>query len=315
MIEVLWHGRGGQGAFTAARLLGAAASFGEGRYALAFPSFGPERRGAPIRAFTKLGTAPINDRSALTRADYVLYLDDTLLGDAYASELKPGGRVIVNSTRRFDDPRIVALDANGLSQAILGRPIPNTALLGALAALCAQVSVDDLHEAVRQYLPPKLHEKNLRIITEAAVLVRAAGEDAPGEQEGTPATPAPEAPCATPHEEATAVPPRGDVRIPVLRANPVLDPAVYARSTCFEAGHLVSVNAGWRNVRPVVDVAACTRCGMCCRQCPDGALYLAAPAGGAGEQVVVDLDFCKGCGICARACALKAITMTAEAEA
>ena len=52
MIEVLWHGRGGQGAFTAARLLGAAASLSEGRYALAFPSFGPERRGAPMRAFT-----------------------------------------------------------------------------------------------------------------------------------------------------------------------------------------------------------------------------------------------------------------------
>ena len=58
MIEVLWHGRGGQGAFTAARLLGAAGSLEPGRYGLAFPSFGPERRGAPMRAFTKLDTLP-----------------------------------------------------------------------------------------------------------------------------------------------------------------------------------------------------------------------------------------------------------------
>ena len=63
MVEVLWHGRGGQGAFTAARLLGAAASLGEGKYALAFPSFGPERRGAPMCAFTKMDDAPIGPYS------------------------------------------------------------------------------------------------------------------------------------------------------------------------------------------------------------------------------------------------------------
>ena len=110
MIEILWHGRGGQGAFTAARLLGAAASLDAGAHALAFPSFGPERRGAPMRAFTKLSDEPIGDRSAVSRADYVIYLDDTLLGAGWENELKPGGVVLVNSTRAFDDERIVALD-------------------------------------------------------------------------------------------------------------------------------------------------------------------------------------------------------------
>ena len=81
MREVIWHGRGGQGAFTAARLLGAAASLAEGRFVLAFPSFGPERRGAPIRAFTKMDDAPIGDRSASAQADFVVYLDDTLLDE------------------------------------------------------------------------------------------------------------------------------------------------------------------------------------------------------------------------------------------
>ena len=119
MIEVLWHGRGGQGAFTAARLLGAASSFADGSYALAFPSFGPERRGAPMRAFTKMSREPIGDRSAVNRANYVIYLDDTLLGEGWEDELLPDGKVVVNSVRSFGDPRIVAIDANGISQEIL----------------------------------------------------------------------------------------------------------------------------------------------------------------------------------------------------
>ena len=154
MIEVLWHGRGGQGAFTAARLLGAAASLIDGRHALAFPSFGPERRGAPMRAFTKLADEPIGDRSAVARADYVVYLDDTLLGDEWADELKPGGLVLVNSVLAFHDPRILAIDADGMSAAVLGRPIPNTVFLGAISALCEHVRAEDVKEAIRQYMPP-----------------------------------------------------------------------------------------------------------------------------------------------------------------
>lgn len=71
MLEFIWHARGGQGAFTAARCLGAAAALSAGAYALAFPTFGPERRGAPMRAFTKIDTAPIGDRSAVHRAAFV----------------------------------------------------------------------------------------------------------------------------------------------------------------------------------------------------------------------------------------------------
>ena len=180
MIEILWHGRGGQGAFTAARLLGAAASMEVGAYALAFPSFGPERRGAPVRAFTKIANEPIGDRSAIEHADFVVYLDDTLLGDSWAAELKPGGRVLVNSVRTFDDRRIIAIDANGLSEEVLGRPIPNTVFLGMLSALCESVSENDVIEAIRQYMPPKLHEKNERIVAAAhsRMLDRLAEEEA-----------------------------------------------------------------------------------------------------------------------------------------
>lgn len=128
IIEILWHGRGGQGAFTAARLLGAACSFADGRYALAFPSFGPERRGAPMRAFTKLDRKPVGDRSAVFQADIVIYLDNTLFGEGWEAELKEGGKVLVNTQETFDDPRVVSIDADGISAAILGRVIPNTVL-------------------------------------------------------------------------------------------------------------------------------------------------------------------------------------------
>ena len=313
MIEVLWHGRGGQGAFTAARLLGAAASLADGRHALAFPSFGPERRGAPMRAFTKMDERPIGDRSAIAHADYVVYLDETLLGDEWADELKPGGRVLVNSARGFKDERIVAIDADGISSAILGRPIPNTVFLGALSALCDQVDVKDVKEAVRQYMPKKLHEGNVRIVDAAreatAAAARPCEEDngvsvaadgdmalsasapafgafAPEFGAGTgasasPTASGPDAPVSAPASDASAVlaasgtfasPARPDARIPSLR-DETLDPAAFAHTTCFEAGYLAAKNAGWRNVRPVIDATACTGCLQCYLYCPDGTVY------------------------------------------
>lgn len=168
MKEVLWHGRGGQGAFTAARLLGAAGAFAEGRYSLAFPSFGPERRGAPMRAFTKMDANPIGDRSAVTRADYVVYLDDTLLGSGWEAELKLNGTVLVNSLKSFGDKRIVSIDADGVSQEVLGRPIPNTVFLGAIASLDSDVDIQGIEQSVREYMPAKLHAKNIAIIKAVA---------------------------------------------------------------------------------------------------------------------------------------------------
>lgn|GEM_PF-597636 len=164
LIEVLWHGRGGQGAFTASRLLGAAWCMEEGRHALAFPSFGPERRGAPMCAYTKLANAPIGDRSELARADFVVYLDDTLVGGDWEAELKPNGRALVNTVRHFDDARVVTVDADGISSAILGRAIPNTALLGALCALVDGLTRDDMAQSIQGYMPQKLVARNIDVV-------------------------------------------------------------------------------------------------------------------------------------------------------
>ena len=273
MIEVLWHGRGGQGAFTAARLLGAASSFADGRYALAFPSFGPERRGAPMRAFTKMADEPIGDRSAVSQADYVVYLDDTLFGDGWESELKPGGVAVVNTTRAFNDSRIVAIDANGISQAELGRPIPNTALLGALCAVCDRVSADDVKAAIEGYMPRKLHDANKRVVDVAAAAVLAARRDGGDvaqtdvsrETEGS-------ASCVASAKHAVDQPVSRDGAIVPTLKDDVLDPADFARTTCFVGGYLVAKNAGWRNKRPVVDAEKCTGCLQCYLYCPDGTI-------------------------------------------
>lgn len=388
MIEILWHGRGGQGAFTAARLLGAAASDGKERFALAFPSFGPERRGAPMRAFTKIDVAPLGDRSAVTRADYVIYLDETLLCPAWESELKPTGCVLVNSARRFSDERIIAFDADRISQEVFGRAVPNTVFLGALCALEEGFDVAAMKEAVRLYLPRKLHGGNERIVDAAYAQIKDALDAAASESAasrsaasrsaadgaiagaGTGGTgDSPEAGCAKdlsnggqlpalsedtaavkPDEAATdpvraaaeaavrrarphAVRERRAVHIPALGRMP-LDPAQYARSTCFTAGHLVDTNAGWRSVRPVIDEAACTGCLQCYLYCPDGTVFkvertpsaesartdrqddsAASRRTASAIAVAIDYDFCKGCGICANVCRFGAIALVHETEA
>ncbi|MGN0894380.1 MAG: 2-oxoacid:acceptor oxidoreductase family protein [Succinivibrio sp.] len=168
MFEILWHGRGGQGAFTAARLLGAAYSlYEDNRFALAFPSFGPERRGAPVRAFTKLSEAKIGDRSELSTADIVVYLDDTLFNDNAFSSLKANGRIILSTKKIITDPRVVCIDAVSIAERILGLPITNTVLLGAVAAVCDRISVESVIKAIQDNMPPKLQKKNIEAVNVA----------------------------------------------------------------------------------------------------------------------------------------------------
>lgn len=169
MTEILWHGRGGQGAFTAARLLGAAFALRDDvSYALAFPSFGPERRGAPIRAFTKLDAKPIGNRSEVEKADFSIFLDDTLFSDRAFEELKTDGKILLNTKHPVSDDRIFALDGDKLAAEILKIPITNTIMLGAIAAVYDGVSLVNIEDAIRQNMPAKLHEKNIAAARAAA---------------------------------------------------------------------------------------------------------------------------------------------------
>lgn len=177
MTEVRWHGRGGLGAFTAARLLGNAVSIYEGKYAMAFPTFGPERRGAPVMAFTRIDTKPITDRSEVTECDCAVVLDDTLFGAPVKNGLRPGATVVVNTTRDKSDfaiegVNVVTVDATGLALEILGRPITNVPLLGALMAATGIADLASAEAAIDDQLAPKLREKNKRLLNRAYQVVR-----------------------------------------------------------------------------------------------------------------------------------------------
>ena len=161
--DVIWHGRGGQGAFTASKVLAAAYTLGrEQGSALAFPSFGPERRGAPVRAFTKLSPTSVQDRSEISRADYTVYLDAGLM-----ASVPEHGTVLVNSREDYGDPRVVSVDASGLASEVLGSPIANTAMVGALAGLWGGVCLESLFTGVENAMPERLWEKNKAVVERA----------------------------------------------------------------------------------------------------------------------------------------------------
>ncbi len=165
MKEILWLGRGGQGAFTAAKLLGAAYTTDSGRYALAFPSFGPERRGAPVRAFTKLDTKPVVDRSQTEKADFIVVLDDTLYSPQLRGLLKEEGSVIVNSKSAIEDA--LTFDAEGIA-AEYRLPTVNTVMLGLLVGLSGVVTAKEAEQAIKGYMPQKIQERNISAVFRAA---------------------------------------------------------------------------------------------------------------------------------------------------
>lgn len=156
MIEVRFHGRGGQGAVTSAELVGQA-GIAKGLYAQAFPSFGPERRGAPVLAFLRISDKPIRLRSKVYKPDHVVILDSTLLGTVNPTEgLKPGGFVVINSNKPAEDLRdlfpgrnIAFVDASKIAKEELGVNITNTTMLGALVKVMGTIEPKDLEGAVK----------------------------------------------------------------------------------------------------------------------------------------------------------------------
>lgn len=166
MIEVIFLGRGGEGAFTSSRILGIAASLYEHGYALSFPSFGPERRGAPVFAYTKISSEPIRDRSQSNTCDYFVILNESLYNEGLLGRLKENGKLILNTNHpeKYIDPRIIPFEATSLANEHLGKPIVNTAMLAALVLQSKLVSMESLKQAIRYDLPSKLAIKNEKLI-------------------------------------------------------------------------------------------------------------------------------------------------------
>jgi pyruvate ferredoxin oxidoreductase gamma subunit len=164
MIEIRFHGRGGQGAVTAAQIL-AKATFLDGKYAQAFPFFGVERRGAPVMAFTRVDDKKIRLRSQIYEPDYVIVQDSSLLESVdVTSGLKNGGKIIINTEKdiNFDEFEVHTIDATGVALEVLGLPIVNTVMLGAFAGVTGEVGIESLKEAILDSFPKKLGEKNAK---------------------------------------------------------------------------------------------------------------------------------------------------------
>jgi pyruvate ferredoxin oxidoreductase gamma subunit len=181
LIEIRWHGRGGQGVVTAGKLL-AETALGTGRYFQAFPDYGPERMGAPIRAFTRLSSGPITIHSPIEQPDVVLVLDPTLLGTVPVAEgLKQDGILVVNTAmspaevRRatgFGSGKAYTVDASHIAIEEMGRDITNTPMLGAFARATGIFDMEELAEQLRAWFGRKISasavEANVRAMRRAA---------------------------------------------------------------------------------------------------------------------------------------------------
>jgi pyruvate ferredoxin oxidoreductase gamma subunit len=179
VFEVRFHGRGGQGAKTAAALL-AEAALEKGKYVQSFPEYGAERQGAPVKAFVRISDKPITIHSGITIPDVVVVVDPTIIKTVpVADGLTPDGVLIINTNESVDtikgithfNGRIIAIDATKISIETLGKPVTNTAMLGAFEKATNTVGIDALKNYVSLHFTKKLGkdiaDKNLNALVRA----------------------------------------------------------------------------------------------------------------------------------------------------
>ncbi len=182
MIEIRWHGRGGQGAKTASLLL-ADAAFNTGKYIQGFPEYGPERMGAPMTAYNRIDDKEIRIHSNVYEPDYVVVVDETLIGTVDVTKgLKKGGSILVNTAESIDDitkkigdldAKIYTIDASKISNECLKADFPNTSLLAAIIKITGIMNKEELLENMRESFKhkfarkPEVIEPNMLAITRA----------------------------------------------------------------------------------------------------------------------------------------------------
>ncbi len=179
MFQTRLHGRGGQGVVSAAEMLSVAA-FLEGKHAQAFPSFGSERMGAPVTSYCRISDKEIRLRDPIVEADAIIIQDPTLLlTPGLFGGLKPDGYVLINSTRKIAELGIGALEeklpcghifavpGTDLALKHIGRPLPNAAMLGALAAMTSVIRLQSVEKAIAEAFPGKIGEANIAAAKEA----------------------------------------------------------------------------------------------------------------------------------------------------
>jgi pyruvate ferredoxin oxidoreductase gamma subunit len=290
--EICLHGRGGQGAVLAAELM-VVAAFEDGKYGQAFPAFGGERRGAPVRAFVRLDAHPVRVRYRVNQPDQVIILDRTLPNTVDVLDgLKPGGLALIDSEKSptglfwSTDAPVYAVPATRIALDVFGQPFVNPVMLGAWAAVTGEISVDAIQHAYRHRFPGSMGEKNSRVVQMGYDFIRLG---------------------ATPVQAMKSEQTTGSVikwkkeEVAGVPGQPLHFASVVAARTS-----LAYPTGSWRYNRPVVDPQVCNGCGVCIEFCPDSSLTVV------DKQAIIDYVFCKGCGICAQICARGAIQMVIE---
>jgi len=297
MISVRFHGRGGQGAKTASRILGTAA-FLEGLVAQDSPIYGAERRGAPVAAFTRIAKEPIRERGIMTRPHLVVVADATLINDP-AARVREGiteeTAVFVNSPldpKQFHaqmpiQGRLTTLDVTELALQQFGKQGTISALLGTVAGRLVGLRWESILGAIARELddlglPAATIERNQSAARQCYDVFH---------------TMLPEAvapPLASPTRLWTPIyepPSKGTARI-----------SATANSVLRETG-------GWRTFRPVLVAEKCNGCWLCFVFCPDGVISMSKD-----DKPVIDYDHCKGCQICVHECPTDALMAEREKE-
>jgi len=288
---VRFHGRGGQGAKTASRILGDAA-FNDGYFAQDFPIYGAERRGAPVTAFTRFSDEKITEKGFVFAPDISAVMDDSLISDIVANPfagLRKGGVAVVNTTRPpasvspgRDDVTVVTVDLTGKALKILGKPILSSGIAAAVARTSG-IRKDALLTALSEELgdiglSEDMVSKNIEFadaIYRELAPFRLKTEELPTTVELVP---------------LAVVVSDGGIEMVTNTGNS------YSRHT-----------GNWRTFRPTIDYAKCTNCMICYAYCPESAMSV-----GEDGKVKIDYDNCKGCMICMTECPLRAVTQSRE---
>ncbi len=284
-IEIRWHGRGGQGAVTSAELT-ALAAMREGKYAQAFPSFGPERRGAPVLAFNRISEdTPIRIRSGVVEPDIVIVLDPGLVTLINVVDgLKPGGTLIVNSTSAIEDIKqefsgdwkLAVVNASSIARELLGVNIVNTTMLGALIKATGIIKMDSLNE-------PLADKFGARSKANYEACNRAFNSTVLG--------------------EITTSGPKKEKKFQAEKLPKWNELLVGCAVT--DVGNTKRFCTGnWKSEHPEWNDAVCIKCGICSLYCPE--FCISQQSDGYFRS---NPFFCKGCGICAQECWTRAIKM------
>jgi pyruvate ferredoxin oxidoreductase gamma subunit len=297
VIAIRFHGRGGQGAKTASRILGTAA-FLEGFVAQDSPIYGAERRGAPVAAYTRIANEPIRERGLIARPDLVVIADASLIRDPSARVLEgveERTAIFVNSPLtgerlRAEVPipgRLTTLDLTGIAMQQIGKRGAISALLGAVAGRLAGLKQDSLREAIARELAElglaaAVIERNQAVAFRCYELVQIVAIESASRQPAAPAT------LRTPTYEP---PTRGTASI-------TAGPNSAIRSV-----------SGWRTFRPVLRPDLCNGCWLCFANCPEGAITI-KPDG----KPAIYYPHCKGCLDCVEVCPTDAMTVARETE-